>query len=376
MTVEKRCTECNRLLGDNDNFCYYCGHWTSHGYKYFKDKRNRNVLMGSALKQSNRVNFLIILFLCSTILFLICINIRGLNLFKPFAYLKKEIISYRYGYNSSLIKSDHIYNNRKIVSDLDAVNSIIYDSDSQDWLCSYDKRVIDIERGLERDYGILSVSFCDISYEEALKIESVIRGSLDLFPNSYGYLTNITLSNSKEMGNFVAYFQPIYRFINGSSDVSKYNRVNKTQILLNSYYFLNVDKTRGIIDDKYNSGYYVSGGSMESLVAHEIGHYISFVTLLRSKGIDNVRFEEGNRLDEVYGLVNSGEYSKGIVEEALSDSSMDKECKSISQYACQSVNGNFVYDELIAEAVHDFYVNRANATDISKKIVDILRSRL
>ena len=115
---------------------------------------------------------------------------------------------------------------------------------------------------------------------------------------------------------------------------------------------------------------------MESLVAHEIGHYISFVTLLRSKGIDNVRFEEGNRLDEVYGLVNSGEYSKGIIDEALLDSSMDKECKRISQYACQSVNGNFVYDEMIAEAVHDFYVNGANATDISKKIVDILRSRL
>lgn len=374
--MEKRCTECNRLLGDNDNFCYYCGHWTSHGYKYFKDKSNTKVLMGSALKQSNRVNFLIVLFLCSIVMFLICINIRGLNLFKPFAYLKKEIISYKYGYNSSLLKSDNIYNNRKITSDYDAVNSIIYDSDSQAWLCSYDKRVIDIEKRLEKEYGILSVSFCDISYEEAQEIGNVISGTLNLFPSCYGYLTNITLSNSKEMGDYVAYFQPLYRFINGNSDSNRYNRVNKTQILLNSYYFLNVDKTRSIIDDKYNSGYYVRGGSMESLVAHEIGHYISFVTLLRSKGIENVRFEEKRGLDEVYGLVNSGEYSKGIVEEALSGASMDKECKRISQYACQSVNGNYIYDEMIAEAVHDFYVNGANATDISKKIVDILRSRL
>ena len=374
--MEKRCTECNRLLGDNDNFCYYCGHWTSHGYKYFKDKSNTKVLMGSALKQSNRVNFLIVLFLCSIVMFLICINIRGLNLFKPFAYLKKEIISYRYGYNSSLLKSDNIYNNRKITSDYDAVNSIIYDSDSQAWLCSYDKRVIDIEKRLEKEYGILSVSFCDISYEEAQEIGNVISGTLNLFPSCYGYLTNITLSNSKEMGDYVAYFQPLYRFINGNSDSNRYNRVNKTQILLNSYYFLNVDKTRSIIDDKYNSGYYVRGGSMESLVAHEIGHYISFVTLLRSKGIEKVRFEEKNGLDEVYGLVNSGEYSKGIVEEALSGASMETECRRISQYACQSVNGNYIYDEMIAEAVHDFYVNGANATDISKKIVDILRSRL
>lgn len=374
--MEKRCTECNRLLGDNDNFCYYCGHWTSHGYKYFKDKSNTKVLMGSALKQSNRVNFLIVLFLCSIVMFLICINIRGLNLFKPFAYLKKEIISYKYGYNSSLLKSDNIYNNRKITSDYDAVNSIIYDSDSQAWLCSYDKRVIDIEKRLEKEYGILSVSFCDISYEEAQEIGNVISGTLNLFPSCYGYLTNITLSNSKEMGDYVAYFQPLYRFINGNSDSNRYNRVNKTQILLNSYYFLNVDKTRSIIDDKYNSGYYVRGGSMESLVAHEIGHYISFVTLLRSKGIENVRFEEKRGLDEVYGLVNSGEYSKGIVEEALSGASMETECRRISQYACQSVNGNYIYDEMIAEAVHDFYVNGANATDISKKIVDILRSRL
>ncbi len=374
--MEKRCTKCNRLLGDNDNFCYYCGHWTSHGYKYFKDKSNTKVLMGSALKQSNRINFLIILFLCSIVIFLICINIRGLNLFKPFAYLKKEIISYKYGYNISLLKSDNIYNNRKITSDYDAVNSIIYDSDSEAWLCSYDKKVIDIEKRLEKEYGILSVSFCDISYEEAQEIENIISGTMNLFPNSYGYLTNITLSNSKEMGDYVAYFQPLYRFINGSSDSNKYNKVNKTQILLNSYYFLNTDKTRSIIDEKYNSGYYVKGGSMESLVAHEIGHYISFVTLLRSKGIENVRFEEKNRLDEIDSLVNSGEYSKEIVEEALSGASMDKECKKISQYACQSVNGNYIYDEMIAEAVHDFYVNRTNATDISKKIVDILRSRL
>ena len=374
--MEKRCTKCNRLLGDNDNFCYYCGHWTSHGYKYFKDKSNTKVLMGSALKQSNRINFLIILFLCSIVIFLICINIRGLNLFKPFAYLKKEIISYKYGYNISLLKSDNIYNNRKITSDYDAVNSIIYDSDSEAWLCSYDKKVIDIEKRLEKEYGILSVSFCDISYEEAQEIENIISGTLNLFPNSYGYLTNITLSNSKEMGDYVAYFQPLYRFINGSSDSNRYNKVNKTQILLNSYYFLNTDKTRSIIDEKYNSGYYVRGGSMESLVAHEIGHYISFVTLLRSKGIENVRFEEKNGLDEIDSLVNSGEYSKEIVEEALSGASMDKECKKISQYACQSVNGNYIYDEMIAEAVHDFYVNRTNATDISKKIVDILRSRL
>lgn len=376
---EKKCVNCNATLEENDNFCYNCGHWTSHGYRYFKNKNNTKVLMGSALKQSNRVNYLIILFLISIVTFLVCVNIRGLSLFKPFAYLKKEIISYKYGYNSSLIKSNNIYNNKKIESDYDAISNIIYDSDSQDWLCSYDKKVIDIERRLEKKYGILSVSFCDISYEEASKIEDVINNTLDLFPNSYGQLTNITLSNSKEMGDYVAYFQPIYKFINGSSDINNYNRVNKTQILLNSYYFLNTDKTKDIINSKYNSGYYVKNGNMESLIAHELGHYISFVTLLKSNNINNIRFEDINNtmiINNINNTINSGSYAKELVEEALQDKSIETECNKISEYACTKINGNYIYEEMIAEAVHDYYINRDNSQDISKKIVDILRSRL
>ena len=50
---------------------------------------------------------------------------------------------------------------------------------------------------------------------------------------------------------------------------------------------------------------------------------------------------------------------------------------NISEYALAKDNeGNYIYDETIAEAFHDIYLNGNNANEESKYIVDVLKEKI
>ena len=176
----------------------------------------------------------------------------------------------------------------------------------------------------------------------------------------------------------------MYTFVNNNLDINEYNKVNKTQILLNSYYYLNKD----ILNRGINKELYPKGASYDTLIAHELGHYISFVTLLKDRGISDVTFitkDNNYKYEEVKELLNNGAYSKEIVELAVDGynekygSSIDELefALNISKYASQKdSNNNINYDEVIAEAVYDYYLNDDMASRCSLEIVNILKERL
>ena len=57
--------------------------------------------------------------------------------------------------------------------------------------------------------------------------------------------------------------------------------------------------------------------------------------------------------------------------------SFDEFRGSISRYAlAKDNNGEYIYDETIAEAFHDTYLNGDNAKDASKYIIRVLKERL
>ena len=61
------------------------------------------------------------------------------------------------------------------------------------------------------------------------------------------------------------------------------------------------------------------------------------------------------------------------------DKDIDKEefIINISKYASQKDgNNNFNYDEVIAEAIYDYYLNNDTASSCSLEIVNILKERL
>lgn len=376
-------------IEEDDNFCYKCGHWTPKGYKFLNNKENINIITnGKAAKKDGNLILMVGTASIAFITFGIMCIFRGNDLFKPFYYLKRQINSYVYGYNVAFIDTEKIYNKVNISNINEAKEFITKDLNNQSWKCTYALDNFTIESELEKSYSIPSVSLCDVPNREAIKIREVIDKMFNIFPKMKGALTNISITNAKTNKEYIARFQPIYQFVNPNEKINSYNKVNKTQIVLNSYYFLNENIISEPVQKVVGDNWYVKDATWESTIAHELGHYISFVTFLKSNGLENVILvteENENKINEIITIFDSGEYSLSIVKQALksynvsnnTDLDIDSFALTISEYAAvKDNNGDLIADETIAEAIHDYYLHGNKAKKASIDIVDIIKSRL
>ena len=179
----------------------------------------------------------------------------------------------------------------------------------------------------------------------------------------------------------------MYQFVNVSESINSYNKVNKTQILLNSYYFLNKDYRDSGIKKIVGDNYYVEDATLETTLVHEFGHFISFSLLLKEYKISNITLEtkeNSSKINEILELSNKGIFSKKIIEEAMknynqlykTNLNIDKFASSISKYASvKDKNNNLIYDETIAEAIHDYYLHDMNMKNSSKEIIKVIKTR-
>lgn len=384
-----KCLNCEAEIESDDNFCPKCGHWTARGYKFFNNSENlNNIMKGNEVKQSSRLSVLISLVFFLIILFIGMLIFRGNNLFKPLIYVKKQIDSYHYGYHTSIMKTDNVYHKVSVDNINEAYALIKQDFDSQTWKCMHDIETYKLEKELEENYTIASVNFCDISYDEVIKIKKVIDNMYTLFPNIKGGLTNITITNTYSKEDYVAYFQPMFEFINSNEDINLYNRVNKTQILLNSYYFLNEGILNRDAESYMSDDFYVNGATWESMIAHELGHYIVFKLFLKEKNVDNVTLVTAENYKIVYNYMqeyDSGNFAKEIVSKAIDNYNLKNKlavddetfAMAISKYASvKDIDEHILYDETIAEAIHDYYLHQDNCKAESAEIVKIILNRL
>ena len=384
----KSCNHCGTEIEYDDNFCANCGELTIHGYSFFNShKENQKLLNGNVSKQSSRTLYAFEMFAMFVIIFIIMIVIRGQNMFKPIIYLEKQMFKYNYGYETSLIINNNQYYNKEVNSLNEAYSYIKSDFQNQNWKCKNDVEVYRIEDSISQNHGIPSVTLCDVSPAEALKIQNVIDEMFTLFPESSGYLTNITITNAKTNKEYVAYFQPIYQFVNSNQDINKYNKINKTQILLNSYYFLNDNILKTKVTDNVGKNWYVNDATWESLIAHEFGHYLNFTLILKENNIGNITFitkDNYSSFNKALDIVNSSNFSDNIVSKALdnynnkykTNISIKEFATGISEYASAEKEGKLQTDETIAEAVHDYYLHRNNASKESLEIVNIMRNKV
>lgn len=380
------CLECKEVIEKDDNFCYKCGSLTARGYKELKNLESLN--NGVVEKQNNKLKLLISLLSISIIIFAFLILIRGTNIIRPLAYIKKQINSLVYGYNSSILKTDNTYDKIEISSYEEAIDFIKNDIEKQDYLCRNNLEVKSLEYDLEDKYNIASISFCDALYNESEKISKVIEEMYKLFPNVKGALTNVTITNAPSKNEYIARFQPMFQFVNSHESINEYNKVNKTQILLNSYYFLNNSVLSKPIEDVVGKNWYVKDANWESTIAHEMGHYISFKLLLKENNVDNITFVTNSNEDLINSIIkkfDNQEFSLNIVLSALNNYnikyntnlSIDEFAKSISEYAsAKDKNGKLIADETIAEAIHDYYLHKANMNKASLEIVNVINLRL
>ena len=289
------------------------------------------------------------------------------------------------GKYSTVIIYDNTYSGVKISKDTDAFALIVKDSVNQKSNCP--SNIKKVEDEIISKYGITAVNLCEMDVDFARELGNVFKKIYDEYPSVRGYITNLTLVNASIRDNYIAAFMPIFNFATSDS-TSTYPWVIKTQVLLNTSYFLNKEKLELSVLDGSSTGHFPKNSTLYSPVAHELGHYLSFLAMMKYYKLDSILLVDSDNISTFYSLYDDfgkGNYSLTMINEAYekykkdtnSTMSLDEWRGMISNYALAKNNsGEYIYDETIAESFHDVYLNGDNASTASKYIVSVLKEKL
>ena len=156
--------------------------------------------------------------------------------------------------------------------------------------------------------------------------------------------------------------------------------VIKSQILLNSRYYLNEDYAKKVINQEIDSGNFLSNTTLQSLLAHEYAHVLTYVLALKYYESVNPLFLTKENYKNYNNAINNyknDNFSKIIFKEAYKNynttESEDDFQKAISLYANKKdALGNVLYNETIAEAFHDYFLHGKQASKESLEIMKVL----
>lgn len=299
---------------------------------------------------------------------------------------KQENIAKKGKFQTAII-TDNTYSGIKINNSTDAYSLIEKDSVSQKSQCSDEIKKVEDE--IIEKYNITAANLCEMDVDFARELENVFDVIYRDYPGARGHLTNLTLRNTNLLSEngVIAAFMPVFNFATSDSE-SSYPWVIKTQILLSSQYFLNRSKLEASTKDGSSSGHFPPNSTIYSPVAHELGHYLSFLAMMNYYKLNSILLIDNNNFTSFYKLYSDfgdGNYSLTMINEAYenykndtnSTIGLDEWRGTISKYALAKDNsGEYIYDETIAEAFHDVYLNNDNAKDASKYIVKVLKEKL
>lgn len=287
-------------------------------------------------------------------------------------------------YETSIVY-DNTYSMVNIGGSKDAFALIIKDSVNQKDDCLSD--IKKIEDTIINNYGITAVNLCEMDVNFAKEVANVFKKIYNDYPSVRGNLTNLTLVNAPMSSNYIAAFMPVFNFATSDS-TSSYPWIIKTQVLLNTSYFLNQERLEAAIKDSSNSGHFPKNTTIYSPVAHELGHYLSFLTIMKHYNLESILLVDNKNINTFYSLYDDfveGNNSFKIIKEAYENYKNDTKTTlnldewrgKISNYAVAKNNGGeYIYDETIAEAFHDVYLNGDDASDVSKYVVSVLNKKL
>lgn len=286
---------------------------------------------------------------------------------------------------STIIITDNTYSGVKISDANDAYKLISEDSVSQKNNCPSEIKIIEDE--IIKKYGVTAVNLCEMDIEFAKEVSNVFKKVYGEYPSVRGYLTNLSLVNASMSDGYIAAFMPVFNFATSNS-ASTYPWIIKTQVLLNTSYFLNTARLESSVQDGSNSGYFPPNATMYSPVAHELGHYLSFLAMMENYDLESILLVDSKNVNSFYNVYDDfvgGDFSLLMINEAYENCkkdtnttlSIDEWRATISRYAVAKDNsGNYIYDETVAEAFHDAYLNGNNAKEASKYIVAVLKGRM
>lgn len=383
------CNKCGNKINPNQQYCNRCGNRI-----LYSEKNNSNEGIYDSTKYdiarnmgNNNVNTIIIIAIVFMVVMLMVILIKSDN--NNNYYFNNEQtgqsntnLTITGKYKTAII-TDNVYSGISVKNIEDANKLISQDSVNQKQ-SNYSKEIIDIENDIIQKYSITAVNLKEMDVDFAKELENVIKNIYTEYPNARGYLTNLTLTNlDMSQYNVIALFRPIFVF--GTSDTNTTRPwVIKTQVQLNAKYFLNPKKIEATVETSSKSGHFPKNATKYSPVAHEFGHYLSFIALLNHYNTESIVVVNDNQMQSYYNIFKNfgdGTFSKVMLDEAYENYKKDNEYidfdkwrGQISEYALAKDNaGNYIYDETIAEAFHDVYLNNNNANKVSKYIVEVLK---
>ena len=291
----------------------------------------------------------------------------------------------RKGKYNTVIIYDNVYEGVKIEQKSDADSLISKDSVDQKGNCPTEIKSIEDE--IINNYGITAVNLCEMDVNFAKEISKVFKKVYDEYPSVRGFLTNLTLVNGSMQDSYIAAFMPFFSFATSDSTTT-YPWIIKTQVLLNTSYFLNKAKLKSAIDMSTKAGHFPKNTTIYSPVAHELGHYLSFLAMMKNYDMNSILLIDGSNIDGLHKLSNdfkNGNFSLSMIKEAYEKYKTDKNSNigfdewrgTISKYAlAKDSKGEYIYDETIAESFHDVYLNSDNAADASRYVISVLKNKL
>lgn len=394
------CNKCGNKLAENQKFCNKCGNQvaslSNNNVNSSDNTINNKSKYHSILTNVKNNRKMIFTGIGIGIgIFLIVFGFITSNFYRRYYFsLKKDPsseINQKKGDSpkrkkyQTVIVYDNTYSGVKISDDSDAFSLIEKDSVSQKKNCPSEIKKIEDE--IINKYGITAVNLCEMDVEFAKELGNVFKKIYNEYPSVRGYITNLTLVNASMDNNYIAAFMPVFNFATADSS-STYPWVIKTQVLLNTSYFLNKERLEASVNDGSSSGHFPKNSTIYSPVAHELGHYLSFLAMMKYYKLDSILLVDSKNITSFYSLYDDfgkGNYSLSMIKESFGkykkdtndDISLDEWRGTISNYALAKDNsGEYIYDETIAEAFHDVYLNGDNASIASKYIVATLKEKL
>lgn len=383
--VERHCPSCGDLVDEGEAFCNKCGY-----------NLNQPVPEVVSVNQPVEKKTPVWPFIAGTLLCLVIMIgcLIGLMNSKSNVYISDEveddeIIAAKNsnanpkGKYNTIIVSESEYEGVKISSKKDVVELIKKDSVQQKKNCP--EAILQYENELINTYGITAVNLCELDIELAKELVNVTKKVYDEYPMAKGTLTNLTVIDVSKADGYIAAFQSFFPFASSSSDTT-YPWGVKTRIMLNTGYYFNKDRFENGIKSSVSSGHFPKNATIYSPLAHEYAHYLSFLAAMKKFGVESFTFTDQNNIDEVYELIYGRRgHSYDMIETAYKKcqsetgltTPIDEWRATISGYAVAKDNeGEYIYDETIAEAFHDVYLNGDNAVSASKYITNELKRRL
>ncbi len=392
------CNKCGNEVAQNQEFCNKCGNRLIHNVPTDDEKNNINYNINVNKKNiviPILITILIIVLIIGAFVYFIISNnnknnyyfsesnIENTNTDQASVVQASANSGSKTGKYSTAIITDNVYSGISVKNIDDAQKLINQDSINQK-TSDYPKEIMDIENEIISKYSITAVNLKEMDVEFAKELENVVKKIYEDYPGARGYLTNLTLTNlDMSQSGVIALFMPMFIF--GTSNTSTTRPwVIKTQVQLNAKYFLNPERIDAAVKTSSKTGHFPENATKYSPVAHEFGHYLSFIALLNYYSTNSILIIRDNQIQNYYDIYKdfgNGTFSKKMLDEAYQNylssnpnMEFDEWRGQISKYAlAKDTAGNYIYDETVAEAFHDVYLNGNKANIASIYIVEVLK---